>query len=43
MIYVTTTALWLLFDNDHGFKVESSRTRLFSVVAVVFDVLFTWT
>ncbi|KAF7337511.1 hypothetical protein MSAN_02224100 [Mycena sanguinolenta] len=43
MIYVTTTTLWLLFDQDYGFTFTSLRTRLLTVVAVVFNILFTWT
>ncbi|KAJ7786640.1 ceramidase [Mycena metata] len=42
MIYVTTTTLWLLFDQDYGFTFESKRTRLLTVVAGAFNVLFTW-
>ncbi|KAJ7897192.1 ceramidase [Mycena olivaceomarginata] len=42
MIFVTSTTLWLLFDHDSGFNFKSYRTRLLTVVAVVFNILFTW-
>ncbi|KAJ7754935.1 ceramidase [Mycena maculata] len=42
MIYVTSTALWLLFDNETGFTLRSTRTRLLTLAAVVFNMLFTW-
>ncbi|KAJ7103225.1 ceramidase [Mycena belliarum] len=42
MIYVTTTTLWLLFDHQSGFTFKSTRTRLLTVAALVFNVLFTW-
>ena len=42
MIYVGSMSLWLLFDNKPGFGLKSSRTRLLIAVAVVLDVLFTW-
>ncbi|KAJ7459104.1 ceramidase [Mycena galericulata] len=42
MIYVTSTALWLLFDHEAGFTFKSARTRLLALVAAVFNVMFTW-
>jgi len=42
MIWVTSTAIWLLFDHDAGFTFESTRTRLLTVAAVIFNVLFSW-
>ncbi|KAJ7161261.1 ceramidase [Mycena crocata] len=42
MIYVTSTTLWLLFDQGSGFTFESLRTRLLSVAALLFNVFFTW-
>ncbi|KAJ7610815.1 ceramidase [Roridomyces roridus] len=42
MIWVTSTAIWLLFDQDPGFTSMSTRTRLLTVAAVVFNVSFSW-
>lgn len=42
MIYVGTMGVWLLFDNKPGFGLSSSRTRSLVGIAVVFDILFSW-
>jgi dihydroceramidase len=42
MIYVGSMSLWLLFDNKPGFGLRSSRTQFLIAVAILADVLFTW-
>ncbi|KAF8215870.1 ceramidase [Mycena galopus ATCC 62051] len=41
MIYVTSIALFLLFDQDSGFHFNSLRTRLLSIGTILFNILFT--
>ncbi|KAF7303201.1 hypothetical protein MKEN_01283800 [Mycena kentingensis (nom. inval.)] len=44
MIYVTTLAIWLLFDQDPGFHLfKTARSRMLCALTVSFNVLFTWT
>jgi len=42
MIYVGSMSLWLLFDDEPGFGLRSSRTKLLIICLALFDVLFTW-
>ncbi|KAJ6469651.1 ceramidase [Mycena vitilis] len=42
MIYVCATTLWCLFDTSLGFTWETTRTRLLTVAAAVFSILFSW-
>ncbi|KAJ7193299.1 ceramidase [Mycena pura] len=43
MIYLTTTTLWLLFDQDSGFTFKTGRTRLLTLILTLFNTIFTWT
>ncbi|RDB29029.1 Alkaline ceramidase 3 [Hypsizygus marmoreus] len=42
MIYVGSMSLWFLFDDQPGFGVRSTRTKILIAMLIAFDVLFTW-
>ncbi|KAF8665359.1 hypothetical protein AX16_000378 [Volvariella volvacea WC 439] len=42
MIYVGAMSLWLSFDTDNGFGLQSSRTRALVALMVIFNILFTY-
>ncbi|KAF8971698.1 ceramidase [Flammula alnicola] len=42
MIYVGSMSLFLLFDNQPGFGLHKTRTRVLIALLALFDVLFTW-
>ncbi|KAF8810306.1 alkaline phytoceramidase [Phlegmacium glaucopus] len=42
MIYVGSMSLFLLFDNEPGFGLHSTRSKLILVLIALFNVLFTW-
>ena len=43
MIYVGSMSLWLLFDDQPGFGLHTSRTKLLMAFFIILDLLFTLT
>jgi len=42
MIYVGSIGLFIVFDDEPGYGLQSRRSKLLIALLLLFDILFTW-